>query len=168
MSLTWNASTDNVGVAGYKVYRNGVVVGTTAGTSYTVSGLACGTNYLFAVGAYDAAGNQATSSSRMAATDACPAPDTAAPTTPAALTASLRPRTAVSLSWNASADNVGVAGYGVYNGTTLLTTTTSQTFTVSGLACGTSYTLAVDAFDAGREPLGAGAGGCVDGGVSGG
>jgi chitodextrinase len=149
VSLTWNASTDNVGVAGYKVYRNGVVVGTTAGTTYTVSGLACGTSYLFAVGAYDAAGNQATSGSKVAATDACPAPDTTAPSAPTGLASSSQTTTSVALSWNASTDNVAVVGYGVYNGATLLATTTSQSFTVSGLTCGTGYTLSVDAFDAG-------------------
>ena len=44
-------------------------------------------------------------------------------------------------------DNVGVAGYGVYNGGELVSTTAGTSGIVSGLTCGTNYTLAVDAFD---------------------
>jgi hypothetical protein len=57
-SVTWAASTDNVGVAGYKVYRNGYLVATvTSGTSYSEQGLAASTKYSYAIAAYDAAGN---------------------------------------------------------------------------------------------------------------
>ena len=45
-------------------------------------------------------------------------------------------------------DNVGVAGYGVYNGADLADTTAGTTGIVSGLTCNTNYTLAVDTFDA--------------------
>src|SRR5918997_963374 len=49
IGLKWNASSDNVGVAGYRIYRNGVVVGTTTSLSYTVSGLSCATSYTIAL-----------------------------------------------------------------------------------------------------------------------
>jgi chitodextrinase len=39
VNLTWTASTDNVGVTGYRVYRNGSQVGTTASTGYSDTGL---------------------------------------------------------------------------------------------------------------------------------
>lgn len=55
--LSWNASTDNVGVAGYRVYRSGMQIATFAGTSYTDSGLTVGTVYSYTVSAYDFAGN---------------------------------------------------------------------------------------------------------------
>ncbi|AIQ46287.1 alpha amylase [Paenibacillus sp. FSL R7-0273] len=55
--VSWTASTDNVGVTGYEIYRNGVKVGTSATTSYTDSGLAGQTNYSYTVKAFDAAGN---------------------------------------------------------------------------------------------------------------
>jgi hypothetical protein len=71
VSVAWSASTDNVGVTGYDLYRNGAVVATTAGTSYSFSGLACGTSYAFAVDAYDAAGNRSGQASVGAATSAC-------------------------------------------------------------------------------------------------
>ncbi|MEZ4828837.1 MAG: S8 family serine peptidase [Bacteroidia bacterium] len=55
--LTWTASSDNVGVTGYNVFVNGVLDGTTTGTSYTVGGLSAATTYTIAVSAYDAAAN---------------------------------------------------------------------------------------------------------------
>ncbi|TKB82289.1 MAG: fibronectin type III domain-containing protein, partial [Nitrospira sp.] len=55
--LTWNAATDNVGVVGYKVFRNGLQITTNATTSFTNTGLTAGTSYSFSVAAYDAAGN---------------------------------------------------------------------------------------------------------------
>jgi len=56
VSLTWQAATDNVGVAGYEVWRNGARVATTAARNY-VDVLAAGT-YSYYVVAYDAAGNR--------------------------------------------------------------------------------------------------------------
>jgi chitodextrinase len=56
-SLAWDASTDNVGVVGYKVYRDGTQVGTSNTTSYQDTGLAASTVYSYTVAAYDAVGN---------------------------------------------------------------------------------------------------------------
>jgi chitodextrinase len=67
-SLSWSPSTDNVGVAGYRVYRNGSQVGTTTGTSYTDSGLSASTQYTYTVAAYDAAGNVSGQSGGVTAT----------------------------------------------------------------------------------------------------
>ena len=60
LALTWGASTDNVGVAGYNIYVNGAKVGTSYGASYTVTGLQATTTYQIAVEAFDAAGNTST------------------------------------------------------------------------------------------------------------
>jgi acid phosphatase type 7 len=57
ISMNWTASTDNVGVTGYHVYRNGVDVGVTTTTNFTNNGLVAGTNYSYTVKARDAAGN---------------------------------------------------------------------------------------------------------------
>ena len=67
-SLSWSQSTDNVGVAGYRVYRNGVQVGTSAGTTFTDTGLSASTRYTYTVAAYDAAGNVSAQSSGTTAT----------------------------------------------------------------------------------------------------
>ena len=58
VSLGWTASADNVGVTEYAVYRDGVEVGTTAGTSYNDAGLNPNTSYGYYVTARDAAGNE--------------------------------------------------------------------------------------------------------------
>ena len=57
VKLTWIASTDNTGVTGYKIFRNGSQAVNTAGTSYQDTGLVTGTTYSYTVAAYDAAGN---------------------------------------------------------------------------------------------------------------
>jgi cellulose 1,4-beta-cellobiosidase len=67
-ALSWSASTDNVGVAGYRVYRNGVQVGTASGTTFTDTGLSAATQYTYTVAAYDAAGNVSAQSSGITAT----------------------------------------------------------------------------------------------------
>ncbi|MFC0216296.1 fibronectin type III domain-containing protein [Paenibacillus chartarius] len=76
------------------------------------------------------------------------AADTTAPTAPANLTAPSKTDTTVNLSWTASTDNVGVAGYDVYNGTSLVGTATGTTFAVTGLTANTAYTFTVKAKDA--------------------
>jgi chitodextrinase len=57
VSLSWSAATDDVGVAGYRVIRNGSQVGTPSGTSFTDTGLQPSAGYTYAVVAVDAAGN---------------------------------------------------------------------------------------------------------------
>ena len=74
-----------------------------------------------------------------------PAPDTQAPTAPTNVAASSRTATSIALTWSASTDNVGVTGYGLYRGGTLVGTASTTTGIFSGLTCNTNYTLAVDA-----------------------
>jgi len=68
VSLSWNASTDNVGVTEYEVYKDGVLAGTVGTTTYTASGLSSGINYAFTVIAKDAAGNTSAASSALSVT----------------------------------------------------------------------------------------------------
>ncbi|USX54566.1 cellulose binding domain-containing protein [Lentzea sp. HUAS12] len=73
VSLSWTASTDDVGVTGYEVLRGGAVSATTTGTSATISGLSPATAHSFSVRAKDAAGN---TSSASAAVSVTTSPDT--------------------------------------------------------------------------------------------
>ena len=57
VNLNWTASTDNVGVTGYQVVRNGSQIATSSITSYSDTTVAAGTTYNYIVRAYDAAGN---------------------------------------------------------------------------------------------------------------
>jgi chitodextrinase len=148
ISLNWAASTDNVAVAGYKVFRNGTLVnGNVAATSYTDNGLSPNTSYTYSVAAFDAAGNiSAQSTGLVVATLA----DTTPPTVPSGLTAGTKTMTSIAFSWTASTDNVAVKGYSVYrNGTKITSAGISTTnYTDSGLTPGTSYSYTVNAYDA--------------------
>jgi chitodextrinase len=146
VSLSWGASFDNVGVVGYDVYKNGNNVGPSATTTYTVTGLSCGTTTTFAVAADDAAGNRSPQAAITASTAACS--DVVAPTPPGGVTVSAATATSVSLSWQPSSDNVAVTGYSLYLNGTAVGSTASTSYAFSGLTCGTSYALAVDAYDA--------------------
>ncbi len=145
IALSWAASTDNVGVAGYVIYLGGDSVGITTGVTYTVDGLSPATEYILAVAAFDAAGNKSAKSSVTVSTKE--ATDTVAPTIPANLSAEPC-ETSIALSWTASTDNVGVAGYVIYLGGDSVGITTGVTYTVDGLSPATEYILAVAAFDA--------------------
>ena len=68
INLSWTASTDNVGVAGYRVYRNGSQIDTTSTTSYSNTGLSASTTYTYSVSAYDAVGNNSAQTSNVSAT----------------------------------------------------------------------------------------------------
>src|SRR3954471_13526784 len=128
LSLAWSASTDNIAVAGYTVYLNGSKLGTTKKTTFSFVGLTCATSYKLAVAAFDAAGNLSASASVVSATSPCAssAVDTSAPSIPGGLTLGTAGATTLSLSWNASTDNVGVSGYALsVNGSTADTTQTT-------------------------------------------
>ncbi|AWS48771.1 fibronectin type III domain-containing protein [Streptosporangium sp. 'caverna'] len=74
VTLSWSASTDNVGVTGYQVLRNGTAVATAPNTPYTVTGLTPATAYTFTVTARDAAGNTSAASNAVSVTtDTAPA-----------------------------------------------------------------------------------------------
>ncbi|WP_336782462.1 glycosyl hydrolase family 18 protein [Paenibacillus illinoisensis] len=149
VTLAWNASTDNVGVTGYNVYNGTNLVTSVTGTTATISGLAPGTSYTFTVKAKDTAGNlSAASNSVTVSTTVQPGGDTQAPTVPTNLTSTAKTSSTITLSWAASTDNVGVTGYEVYNGTTLVTTVSGTSATVTGLTADTSYTFTVKAKDA--------------------
>ncbi len=65
VSLSWTASTDNVEVAGYRVYRDGKEVGVTDTTTYTDTGLRAETSYIYEVQAYDTSDNSSALSDEL-------------------------------------------------------------------------------------------------------
>ena len=137
-SLSWNASTDNVGVTGYIVRRNGAQVATPATTGYADTGLSAATTYSYTVAARDAAGNISTSSASVSVT------------TPPSQSNS------AGLAWDAvTAPNL--SGYRVYFGTAPgtylqapgqgISVGNVTVYTVTGLASGRRYYFAVTDFD---------------------
>ena len=137
-NLAWSASTDNVGVTGYIVRRNGVQVATPAATSYTDTGLSVGT-YSYTVAARDAAGNISPNSASVSVTTPPPPPSNSA-----------------GLAWDAVIVP-NLSGYRVYFGTAPgtylqpvgqgISVGNVTTYTVIGLASGTRYYFAVTDFD---------------------
>ena len=149
ITIAWEASKDDVGVAGYGIYNGVTRIDSTTATSYTFAKLDCATGYTLAVDAYDAAGNQSATAGVGARTDNCqPPPDTEAPTVPGNLHATVTTASSITIVWDPSTDNVAVVGYGVYNGVTRFDTTSATSYTFEKLSCGAGHTLAVDAYDA--------------------
>ena len=149
LTLSWSPATDNVGVTGYRVYRNGTLAASPGGTSASITGLLASTLYSFTVSAFDAAGNvSALSAPRSVTTLPLPLPDTTAPTVPTGLAASAVTSTSLTLSWNASIDNIGVAGYAVYRDGTLAASPGGTSASITGLSASTTYSFIVSAFDA--------------------
>lgn len=71
VAISWAASSDNVGVTGYRVYVNDSVAGETQATEYTLQGLKCGRRHEVAVDAVDALGNRSQRASITAQTRPC-------------------------------------------------------------------------------------------------
>lgn len=241
VALSWAASTDNVGVVRYEIYRSGVLSGTSTTTSYTATGLAASTAYSFTVLAVDAAGNKSAQSTAVSATtasgnsatvfyrpntswttvnihyqptggswtavpgvamdaactgwrkktislgtatglaaafnngstwdsrnganyaigtgtfkvenstvvagDPCGAVDITAPTVPTALVKGAVTASSIALSWTASTDASGIRLYSVYRNGVLVGTSTTASYTDTGLAASTTYSYTVIAED---------------------
>jgi chitodextrinase len=129
INLSWTASTDNVGVTGYQVFRGGTQIATVSGstTSYSNTGLQPSTTYSYTVNAVDAGGNVSGASNTATATTQA---DTTPPSSPTNLTARKIGNTnnpKISLKWGASTDNIGVAGYRVYRNGSLLASVSAST-----------------------------------------
>ena len=148
ITLTWSPSADNFGVTGYDRFRDGTRVSTGTETRYTYTGLSCGTSYTLAVAAFDGGGNESGRTSLTTATSACAVSDTTPPSVPQGLRATSASESEISIAWNATPDNVGVVGYRLYRNGSLVGSTASLSSTFSGLSCGTTYYLGVEAFDA--------------------
>jgi chitodextrinase len=147
VDLSWSGSTDNVGVTGYEVFRDGVLLDTATGTSFSDATASPSTAYSYTVRARDAAGNRSGFSNTAPVTTPAP-PDTQAPTKPAGLTASASSPTQVDLSWTASNDNVGVTGYEIYRDGAYLATANFTAFSDLTAAPSTAYSYEVRAIDA--------------------
>jgi fibronectin type 3 domain-containing protein len=149
-TVSWDAATDNVGVAGYYVLRDGVNVGTTAQTFYQDSGLTQATTYNYTIEAFDLAGNVSTASPSTPVTTA----DVTPPTAPASLTATAVSCQEITLTWPASNDNLGIGSYRVFWGLTPTSLTqvgttygTTTTFNSYPLTPSTTYYYGVEAVD---------------------
>lgn len=147
INLAWTASTDNVGMAGYQVFRNGSQIGTPVIPVYFDTGLQAGTSYAYTVVAYDAAGNTSASSPSVSATT--PAVNTVvtitAPSTGQTVGGTITIRASVSA--NVTGVNFYVDGVYVGNGAAsggLVTASWTTTTVANG-----NHTIVAKAFAAG-------------------
>jgi hypothetical protein len=159
--LSWSASTDAVGIAGYRIRRSGGIVATTTGTTFTDVNLTNGATYTYAISAYDNAGNESAQSTTVSAS---PSASAAVPAAPTGLTATAGSGQ-VTLTWSAPGSNGGSAitdylvQYQAAGGS--FTTfsdgvSTATNRTVTGLTGGTVYTFRVAAINAvGTGPVSA-------------
>jgi len=150
VDLSWTASNDNIGVAGYTIYRNGSVLTTVSAptTTYSDTTVSPSTTYTYTVDAFDAAQNHSAQSSPPVSVTTPAAGDTQSPTVPTGLAASVISPSRVDLTWNASTDNVGVAGYTVYRNGVVLANVGSTSFSDLSATANSTYSYRVDAFDA--------------------
>lgn len=169
--LSWTASTDNNGVAGYEIYRDGSIFATVKTPGYTDSSLIPGSTYTYFVIAFDAAGNRSAASSSVNVTPlpvnlnvtvngqvssgitSLPAvndltPPTA-PTNLAATTAAVSATTSsVTLSWSPATDNIGIAGYDLFRDNSKIVTVTTTGYLDAAVSSGVTHTYFLIAFDA--------------------
>lgn len=146
IDLTWDASTDAVGVVQYNIYQDDVLVTTSATNAKSITGLTEYTQYVFKVSAQDAAGNESALSSSTTKRTL----DATAPSVPTGLAETRVNPTRVDLTWNASTDSgSGVDYYIVWQDDVDIAHVTAPAVTksVTGLTQDTSYTFKVSAVD---------------------
>ena len=124
--LRWNASTDNVAVHHYTVFRDGAALANTTATTLDDAAVTQGVSYAYKVVAYDTSGNPSPDSLTVHIT----VPDQTAPGPPGDLQAIPLTPTSIRLEWDEAPDNVGTTGYEVFrNGVQIATLRAVETYT---------------------------------------
>ncbi|MEC3421076.1 lytic polysaccharide monooxygenase [Bacillus cereus] len=158
VELTWNASTDNVGVKGYQIFRNGEMIDTVLGTHFIDKKLQPSTEYSYTVKAIDSAGNVSKESTALTVKTTDEIPDTEAPTQPKGLHSMGTTASSVDLMWSPSDDNIGVDHYDIYRETEgsmkKIATSNTTSYMDKNLLANTTYKYVVKAVDvAGNESV---------------
>jgi len=142
--LTWTLASDDVGVVGYQLFRGMEQVATPTAPPYDDTVPTTEIEYCYTLRAVDGVGNLSDSSN-----ESCAMPrDTAPPTAPVELVASVVRSGEVDLKWERSSDDVNVVNYQVYRNGALVGTPIEPYFTDTNLDVVTQYTYVVYALDA--------------------
>ncbi len=142
VQLTWLASTDVVGVDGYRIKRNGDVIGTVQTLGFQDTGLAVNTSYNYQVAAIDEAGNISDAALLTIST----LPDISPPDAPENL-AGIPDVTTVSLSWTVPWDDVAVSSYRILRGGFDIATVQGLSYLDTGLSPETAHSYQIIAVD---------------------
>lgn len=153
INVSWTASTDAVGVTGYKIFRNGTQIGTSASASYSDTGLSASTLYSYTVSAYDAASNNSSQSTGASATTQAPPPADTTPPIISSITSSSITQTGATIAWTTNENSDTQVEYGLttsYGQSTTLNASlvTSHSATLSSLSAGSVYHFRVKSKDA--------------------
>jgi chitodextrinase len=145
INVAWHASTDDVSVAGYQVYRNGTLVGTTTGLSYSDTGLTASTTYSYTVAAYDAGGNVSAQSAPVSATTLS--------LTISKISVDVLTPSGATITWTTNEPANSQVVYGLtttYGSGPIMSSkfTTAHAIALSGLASSTTYHFRVQSTDA--------------------
>jgi len=152
VSIVWDASTDNVAVAGYRIFRDNSLLAEITQTRYTDNTVSESQRYQYQVVAFDAAQNTASVTLTVNTPASTPASDNELPTAPANLKLSSTPTAnSVSIEWDASTDNTAVAGYRILRNGNLLTETVQTNYTDNTVSGSQSYQYLVVAFDSAQN-----------------
>ncbi len=138
--LSWSASTDEGGIAGYEVFRNDVRIVTVTDTTFSDTGISEDKIYVYKVRAYDASGNISEAASVVLN-------DNEVPSTPTNLKISSNTITTVSLEWTASEDNLWVEGYEIYRNGVKVGDSRETSFTDMKVPHNSSHVYTVKAYD---------------------
>ena len=148
ISLAWSASTDNVSVGGYNLFKDGLQIYTGPSTNFTDTEVTAGETHTYTVAAFDSVGNNSAESGPLLV--AVPGPDTTPPSIPTNLVVTELASTHIAISWDPSTDNVGVVGYNIYRNCAPSPTYTSSTnsYTDINVSEPAFYSYRVTAYDA--------------------
>jgi hypothetical protein len=123
IDLAWTAATDDWGLTPYRIERDGVLVGTAGGVTYSDVSANPSTRYCYVIVAVDTGGNLSPPTSGVCATTTA---DTQSPTAPTGLSAAATGET-IALVWNPGSDDYAVAAYRIYRDGNLVQTLPAPT-----------------------------------------
>lgn len=150
VDLAWVGSTDNIGVKGYMIYRNGLYVGTSLLNKFADKLVVPLNTYSYYLVAYDGSSNKSAASNTVTVTNPAGG-DTIPPTQPTGLSVNQVTATQVGLTWLPSTDNFGVSGYMVYRDGVYFASVATTSYVDTKVATGTTYTYYLVAFDGGKN-----------------
>jgi hypothetical protein len=141
VDLAWDASTDNVAVAGYRIYRNGTQIATSILPNYNNTGLTSNTTYTYTVLAFDAAGNNSAQSAPVSVTTS-PSLDATPPVISSVQATNITTNSAT-ISWTTDDLSTSIVNYGTTVSLGLTTSNSnlfaSHSINLTSLSSNTTY-----------------------------
>jgi chitodextrinase len=147
IDLTWNASTDNIGIATYVVYRNDIEIGRTNELFFSDFSVPLTGYCEYHVTALDSSGNESLPSNSIFF-DPIVELDSDPPTVPENIIVTAIETNSVSLKWSESSDNIGVVKYYIYRNDVFIDSCESSSYIDESLLSETTYHYSVSAVDA--------------------